>query len=163
MIYHYRRQPYFFSDELLSETGYLLGVFHGWFHLHKYKPILDWKKCIPNIKRLVVKVKRRNCCFQGTSVYFGIVDFYWHIHLENQFKVDAPLHWSKEDICISIYNIRIRFYIGRPAWKMLSAVDLLIEKTKKTCRCYTLKFEFTDQAYFPHRDIVYQKYPCYSV
>ena len=24
----------FFSDELLSETGYWLGVCHGWFHLH---------------------------------------------------------------------------------------------------------------------------------
>ena len=34
MIYYYRRQPYFFSDELLSETGYWLGVCHGWFHLH---------------------------------------------------------------------------------------------------------------------------------
>ena len=25
----------FFSDELLSETGYWLGVCHGWFHLHR--------------------------------------------------------------------------------------------------------------------------------
>ena len=25
----------FFSDELWSETGYWLGVCHGWFHLHR--------------------------------------------------------------------------------------------------------------------------------
>ena len=25
----------FFSDELLSATGYWLGVCHGWFHLHR--------------------------------------------------------------------------------------------------------------------------------
>ena len=38
MIYDCRRQPYFFSDELLSETGYWLGVCHGWFHLHRLPP-----------------------------------------------------------------------------------------------------------------------------
>ena len=33
VIYYYRRQV-IFCDELLSATGYWLGVCHGWFHLH---------------------------------------------------------------------------------------------------------------------------------
>ena len=33
VIYYCKWQPYFFSIEPLSKTGYWLGVCHGWFHL----------------------------------------------------------------------------------------------------------------------------------
>ena len=35
VIYHCKRQPYFFIGPL-SETGYWLSVFHGCFHLHGF-------------------------------------------------------------------------------------------------------------------------------
>ena len=44
VIYHWKLRPYF-SGEPLSKTGYWLGIYHGWFHLHGLtRPVLSAKR-----------------------------------------------------------------------------------------------------------------------
>ena len=80
VIYHWRRQPYFFY-----RTGFLLGVCHGWFHLRGLtRSVRNADRELQNEKFLPTvgfepgtfrfRSERANCCATRADVYRALIN-----------------------------------------------------------------------------------------